>query len=228
MIPHDKMMTGDSLVKSLMSAASARGPGRSDKDHPEYRTLRVVLKRFKKSPDVLRLMLQNEFQFDGMVVHYDKSMTEEELLNAEWYNSCFVYPNFGNVEAWLEKCVLERDKGKNIVVLVPARTNTGWFHNIIIPACHQIRFIEGRVTIPGTNDLSPSADLLAIFLGKQPPPGFATDERPDRLKEKPAPKIPESDKVGIISCDTRFTDARPPQFRKVEDEGGSSSDEESD
>jgi site-specific DNA-methyltransferase (adenine-specific) len=54
-----------------------------------------------------------------------------------------------------------------IVMLVAARTDTAWFHDIVLKAiekgyCH-IKFIRGRIKFRNTENSSPFPSMLIIF-----------------------------------------------------------------
>ena len=46
---------------------------------------------------------------------------------------------------WVEKSHLECKKGKLVVLLIPSRTDTTWFHDIIQKNNYEVRFMRGRV-----------------------------------------------------------------------------------
>ena len=51
----------------------------------------------------------------------------------------------GALRVWLEKVIKERSKTQVIVLLVPAKTDTRWFHQHVLPHVNEIRFIKGRM-----------------------------------------------------------------------------------
>jgi len=48
------------------------------------------------------------------------------------------------------------------VLLVPARTDVKWFHEIVIPHA-EVRFIKGRLKFGGSKDPAPFPTMLVIF-----------------------------------------------------------------
>ena len=72
----------------------------------------------------------------------------DDGLKQDWSNNIvFVNPPYGrNIGKWVKKCYEESLKGNTIVVLlIPARTDTKYFHNYILNKA-SIRFIKGRLT----------------------------------------------------------------------------------
>jgi hypothetical protein len=49
------------------------------------------------------------------------------------------------------------------VFLLPARTDTKWFHNIVLPKAKEIRFIQGRLHFGESKNSAPFPSMLAIF-----------------------------------------------------------------
>jgi len=49
------------------------------------------------------------------------------------------------------------------VFLIPARTDTKWFHNLILPNANEIRFIKGRLRFGDAKNSAPFPSMLAIF-----------------------------------------------------------------
>lgn len=59
----------------------------------------------------------------------------------------FCNPPYGrnNTGLWVEKCYLEAQKpNTTVVLLIPARTDTKWFHKYIYKK-HEVRFLKGRI-----------------------------------------------------------------------------------
>lgn len=47
---------------------------------------------------------------------------------------------------FLERAAREAAKGKVVVALVPSRTDTTWWHDVVLRHAHQVRFIRGRLS----------------------------------------------------------------------------------
>lgn len=59
------------------------------------------------------------------------------------------------------------------VFLIPARTDTKWFHDIVLPHAKEIRFIKGRLRFGGAQNSAPFPSMIVIFkkLGALPDDG---------------------------------------------------------
>jgi phage N-6-adenine-methyltransferase len=92
--------------------------------------------------------------------------TENGLLR-EWKSPCFVNPPYSDIYPWMEKAALESSAGKTVVLLVPARTCTRWWHGFALKAS-EIRFIRGRLKFGTAKTGAPFPSCLVIFRGSTP------------------------------------------------------------
>ena len=73
---------------------------------------------------------------------------ETNGLDQSWENeSVFVNPPYGReIKHWVEKSYKESLKDNTqVVMLIPARTDTKYWHDYIFPYAKDIRFIKGRI-----------------------------------------------------------------------------------
>lgn len=47
--------------------------------------------------------------------------------------------------------------------LIPARTDTRWFHNIVLPHAKEIRFLRGRLKFGDAKNSAPFPSMVVIF-----------------------------------------------------------------
>lgn len=74
-------------------------------------------------------------------------------------------PPYGRViRQWVEKAYHEWLNGATVVLLVPARTDTAWFHDYILPYA-EVRFLRGRVHFNNSKDPAPFPSMVCIFKG---------------------------------------------------------------
>lgn len=88
-------------------------------------------------------------------------------LTKDWGgHRVFCNPPYGrsNLDAWIKKCYEESKKpGTIVVALIPARTDTKWFHDYIYSTNQQIHFIKGRLKFGGSKNSAPFPSMLVIF-----------------------------------------------------------------
>jgi len=62
----------------------------------------------------------------------------------------------------MEKAYTSAQEGATVVCLVPARTDTSWWHDFVQPYA-EVRFIRGRIKFSGTDTSAPFPSALAVF-----------------------------------------------------------------
>jgi site-specific DNA-methyltransferase (adenine-specific) len=73
----------------------------------------------------------------------------------------FMNPPYSNIRAWMAKANAESKKGATVVCLVPARTDTRWFHESAVG--HEIRFIKGRLKFGGAKASAPFPSCIVVM-----------------------------------------------------------------
>ena len=94
--------------------------------------------------------------------YFDKEM---DGLSQWWSGSCWMNPPYGReIGKWMKKAFESSFQGAYIVCLVPARTDTAWWHDYAMKG--QIIFIRGRLKFGGCNNTAPFPSALVIFGNK--------------------------------------------------------------
>lgn len=95
---------------------------------------------------------------------------EDDALKQKWTGTCFCNPPYGReIGQWVEKASKSADEGATVVMLLPARTDTKWFHNYVYGKA-EIRFVAGRLKFGGSKNNATFPSMVVIFrseLGKQ-------------------------------------------------------------
>lgn len=97
-----------------------------------------------KTPPELYKSLDDEFHFDFDPCPIDWSPGDPDGLMIEWGSCSFCNPPYSAVSKWIEKAHTEWKKGKKVVMLINAITDTVAFHKFIYNQA-QLRFLKGRV-----------------------------------------------------------------------------------
>lgn len=75
----------------------------------------------------------------------------------------FCNPPYSQIAKWVEKAYVEAMKPNTIVVLlIPARTDTKWFHNFLYGHA-ELRFIKGRLKFGSAKYNAPFPSMVAIL-----------------------------------------------------------------
>ena len=92
---------------------------------------------------------------------------EMDGLAQEWTGVCWMNPPYGrSIGRWMEKAFTSAAAGALVVCLVPARTDTAWWHEFVTKAS-EVRFLRGRLRFGGAEASAPFPSALVIF---RPPP----------------------------------------------------------
>ena len=92
---------------------------------------------------------------------------EMDGLIQPWYGRCWCNPPYGReIEKWAERAYCSAVEGGAIVVmLLPARTDTRWFHEYIYGKA-EIRFVRGRLKFGGSKNSAPFPSMVVVFRPK--------------------------------------------------------------
>ncbi len=71
----------------------------------------------------------------------------DDGLAQEWSGACFMNPPYGReIGKWIAKARHEAEEGRaTVVALVPARTDTAYWHEHVIDVADHVLFLRGRV-----------------------------------------------------------------------------------
>ena len=86
-------------------------------------------------------------------------------LLIDWNLTTYVNPPYGReIGKWIEKAYTSSLKGHTIVMLIPSRTDTDWWHKYIMKA-NEIRFIKGRLYFNVGKGCAPFPSAVVIYRG---------------------------------------------------------------
>ena len=84
-------------------------------------------------------------------------------LSQPWTGVVWCNPPYGRkIGKWVEKAVASVSEGATVVMLLPARTDTQWFHRYIYYQA-EIRFVPGRLKFGGAKWNAPFPCMVVIF-----------------------------------------------------------------
>lgn len=153
----------ESIIEQIASAKVTNSLQTGDNDLMELRGFEMIFRQICRTPKMIRLLLHREHDFEGQVDFTLSPGTETAMLSQPWFSRSFVVPNYANMVAWIEKAEEEYLAGRTVVMLIPARTNTCWFHEKVLRFATEIRFLRGRITFPGFRSQAPLPDLIVTF-----------------------------------------------------------------
>lgn len=123
-----------------------------------------------ETPQWLFNQLDKEFHFNTDVCATpDKAKCPhffsptEDGLRQTWVDQCWMNPPYGRpIGKWMQKAYESAASGNaTVVCLVPARTDTRWWHEYCSQA--EVRFIKGRVKFGTAKAGAPFPSAIVIF-----------------------------------------------------------------
>lgn len=94
----------------------------------------------------------------------------DDGLQQPWRGTAFVNPPYSQVGKWVEKARSEWQWGATVVMLLPARTDTRWFHAHIWDEqqhrCQpgvELRLLKGRLRFGGATNSAPFPSMIVVF-----------------------------------------------------------------
>src|SRR5574343_538970 len=119
--------------------------------------------------------LNDEFMFDIDVcaTHENAKCKKfytklDDGMTKDWYGNVWCNPPYGRgIGEWVKKAsnsthLYANGKKTTVVMLLPARTDTKWFHDYIYNKA-EIRFIKGRLKFGGSKNSAPFPSMVVIF-----------------------------------------------------------------
>jgi phage N-6-adenine-methyltransferase len=122
-----------------------------------------------ETPQDLFDQLNQQFHFDLDVCAIPENAKcerfyspEDDGLAQEWTGVCWLNPPYGRtIGQWLAKANKAVEQGATVVALVPARTDTKWWHDYV--AAHEIVFLPGRLRFGGTKHSAPFPSAVVVM-----------------------------------------------------------------
>lgn len=113
--------------------------------------------------------LNKEFSFELDVcalednAKCEKYFTPEiDGLKQEWNGTCWMNPPYGRgIGKWVKKAYESSLTGSTVVCLLPARTDTRWWHDYCMKG--EIRLVKGRLKFGESKDNAPFPNAVVIF-----------------------------------------------------------------
>ena len=114
-----------------------------------------------RTPKWLYDELNAEFAFN-----YDPCPPQPKVdgLSTDWGKRNFVNPPYGRaIKDWVYKAWWESRRGNLSVMLIPARTDTSYWHDVIFPFAKEIRFMPGRLKFDDGKNPAPFPSAIVVF-----------------------------------------------------------------
>lgn len=125
------------------------------------------------TPDAVFDELDRKFKFEVDAAATDENHKCKEYFTKEinglkqnWGGkNIFVNPPYSNISEWVAKAFYESKNDNTVIVmLIPSRTDTRYFHNYIYQRA-EIRFIKGRLKFGDSKNSAPFPSMVVIWRG---------------------------------------------------------------
>ena len=88
---------------------------------------------------------------------------EQDGLAQPWTGLVWCNPPYGReIGQWVRRAFFAAVAGATVVMLLPARTDTRWFHEYIYGKA-EVRFIRGRLKFGDARNSAPFPSMIVIF-----------------------------------------------------------------
>lgn len=106
--------------------------------------------------------INSEFNFDFDPCPFKSSF---DGLVLDWVGNIYVNPPYSNIEPFVRKGIEELKNGnaKICVYLIPVRSDTKYWHELIMNYAKEIRFVKGRLNFNDSKTPAPFPCVLVIF-----------------------------------------------------------------
>jgi phage N-6-adenine-methyltransferase len=87
----------------------------------------------------------------------------DDGLTQPWTGVCWMNPPYGRtIGQWIEKAYRSALDGATVVCLVPARTDTAWWHDFAAKSA-DIRYLRGRLRFGDAENGAPFPSAIVVF-----------------------------------------------------------------
>ena len=91
---------------------------------------------------------------------------EQDGLQQKWEGRCWMNPPYGRkIGQWVKKAYESSLQGATVVCLLPARTDTAWWHDFCIAHAAKITFLRGRLKFGDAKHSAPFPSAVVLFRG---------------------------------------------------------------
>jgi site-specific DNA-methyltransferase (adenine-specific) len=139
----------------------------------------------------------------------------EDGLRQSWdYQVVFMNPPYGRViGAWMRKAWESSQRGATVVCLVPARTDTDWWHRFAMRG--EVRLLKGRLRFGNAKSCAPFPSAIVVFRpGAQP---RMDTNRHESGTTSPRPSPPGAEREEIEGAGRGWTRMSPDRKSQIAD-----------
>ena len=119
---------------------------------------------FAKLNRVFRFTLDAAASAENAKCELYFDLKDDGLIQDWGRHRIFLNPPYGRcIALWVRKALDASRKGATVVMLVPARTDTAWFHEVAMHPDAEVRFVRGRLKFGGSKHAAPFGNIVVVF-----------------------------------------------------------------
>lgn len=108
--------------------------------------------------------LDRRFRFTADLSSVKIGKRDADGPKINWKLRNFVKPSLGeDIHKWIVQALCACSKGRLVVMLLPARTDTEYFHKYILRYAREIWFVKGRLKFGSMKEGAPFPSMIVIF-----------------------------------------------------------------
>lgn len=109
--------------------------------------------------------LNEEFRFNFDPCPLGGDVDGRSPMFSDWRGKrVFCNPPYGpEIRKFLERA----DEAECAVYLIPARTDTKWFHELVLGKAREIRFVKGRLKFGDAKNSAPFPSMIVVYGGNR-------------------------------------------------------------
>lgn len=108
--------------------------------------------------------LDDEFSFTFDPCPMTDDVLKVDGLFTAWGEVTFCNPPYSDIARWVRKAHHEAERGCTVVLLIPSRTDTRWWHDHVMTA-DEIRFVRGRLKFGNAKTGAPFPSCIVVWRG---------------------------------------------------------------
>lgn len=83
----------------------------------------------------------------------------------KWHGRVFINPPYSDIKNWISLGfeAMKYNRVTELIYLLPARTDTKWFHELCMPFASEIQFLKGRLKFGNAKNSAPFPSMVVYF-----------------------------------------------------------------
>lgn len=125
----------------------------------------------------------------------------DDGLSKQWTGRVWMNPPYGRgIGAWMTKAADAAAAGATVVCLVPARTDTRWWHEQVMARAAEVRLVRGRLRFGDGHNSAPFPSAVVVYRPRTRSLKFSAWLAPSRSDSDDASSMKSSRRSSVVTC----------------------------